>query len=49
MENINVTILESPDLCNCGKESDYGCHGIRDQQMYDEYYCKECYNKKDDK
>jgi hypothetical protein len=37
------------DNCQCGKESDYGCHGVRDGQVYDEFYCKECYHKKDKK
>lgn len=40
---------EESDKCECGAESDYGCHGVRDAQVYDEFYCKECYNKKDKK
>ena len=32
-------------LCKCGKERDYGCHGVKDREVYSEYYCKECYHK----
>jgi len=32
--------------CACGEESQVGCHGIRDNSVYDEYYCYDCYNKK---
>ena len=39
--------LEKIVLCQCGKEYDYGCHGVKDRQSYSEFYCKECYNKKD--
>ncbi len=34
--------------CDCGKESDFGYHGVRDGEVYSEYYCKECYNKKEE-
>jgi len=36
------------DYCQMCKaqESDYGCHGIKDGKNYDEYYCKECYNRR---
>ncbi len=34
------------DLCTCGKESEFGCHGISNGEIYDEYYCEECYNVK---
>ncbi len=38
------------DPCQeCGKESDYGAHGIRNGEVYDEYHCEECYNKVDSK
>ena len=37
-----IELFES--VCKCGKESDYGCHGVKDGKNYDEYYCKECYN-----
>lgn len=33
--------------CPCGEESDYGCHGFRDGELFDEYLCKKCYYKKD--
>ena len=37
------------DKCSCGQESTRGCHGIRDGEVYDEYYCEDCYtaDKKD--
>lgn len=45
-----LQITEFPEeLCKCGKESDYGCHGFRDEKMYNEFYCKECYSKRNDK
>lgn len=31
---------------NCSKLSDYGCHGVKDNKVYSEFYCKECYNKR---
>lgn len=34
------------DKCKCGEESTRGCHGIKDSEIYDEYYCDDCYNKK---
>ena len=35
------------DPCQgCQGESDYGAHGIRDREVYDEYWCEACYNKK---
>jgi hypothetical protein len=44
---VTKELIEFPEeLCKCGKESDYGCHGFRDQQMYNEFYCRECYNKR---
>jgi hypothetical protein len=33
------------DQCKCGAESDFGCHGVRDGEVYSEFYCKACYNK----
>jgi hypothetical protein len=43
---INGTELkDSDDLCECGEESDYGCHGVREGSAYSEYYCRECYLK----
>jgi hypothetical protein len=33
-------------VCECGSVSDFGCHGIRDGEVYSEFYCRECYNKK---
>ncbi len=37
--------MEDEDKCKCGKPSEMGCHGIRDGEVYSEYYCHECYNK----
>lgn len=31
--------------CKCGAESDFGCHGVRNGEIFSEYYCKNCYNK----
>lgn len=42
---LNFTTLE--DLCSCGQEVDYGCHGVRDGEVYSEYLCKKCYNKRE--
>lgn len=32
------------DLCECGKESTKGCHGVKDKEVYSEHYCDECFN-----
>lgn len=37
--------LLSSNWCKCGKESDFGCHGVKNSEVYSEYYCKECYHK----
>lgn len=50
---INGTKLELPPEtyvtiehnCQCGKPSEYGCHGVKNGEVYDEFLCKECYNK----
>jgi hypothetical protein len=31
----------------CGAESDYGAHGIKNGEVYDEYFCESCYHAKD--
>lgn len=41
------TNAKEGDLCICGEVSTRGCHGIKEHEVYDEYYCDECYNKKD--
>lgn len=33
------SIIEDPCLV-CGGESDYGHHGLRDGEVYSEYYCE---------
>lgn len=32
--------------CACGEESEYGCHGVRDGEVYSEYLCKKCKNER---
>lgn len=34
------------DKCECGEESTKACHGFKDGEIYDEYYCDECYHKR---
>ena len=35
------------DKCQvCGETADYGCHGIRDGEVYSEHYCEKHYNAK---
>lgn len=43
---MNLELVQQ-DNCKCGAESTRGCHGIKDNEVYDAYYCDECYNKKD--
>lgn len=31
--------------CKCGQPSDFGCHGVRDMEVFSDFFCKECYNK----
>lgn len=38
---------EENDNCKCGQESDFGCHGVKNDEVYSEFYCKDCYNKKE--
>lgn len=33
------------DKCHCGAESEVGVHGVKENDIYDEYYCYECWNK----
>lgn len=35
--------IEDP-CCVCGEESDVGCHGYKDGQIYDIYYCNSHYH-----
>lgn len=47
--NVEVGVNEILVLdlcCVCQKESDVACHGIRDGQVYDEFYCESDYNTK---
>jgi len=37
--------VEISYLCKCGEESEYGCHGIQDGEVYSEYHCKKCHNR----
>jgi len=40
--------IEDPCLV-CGAESDFGAHGIRDGEVYSEYFCEKHYHAKDEK
>ena len=35
--------------CKCGEESTKGCYGIRNDEIYSEYYCDACFAKRNDK
>jgi hypothetical protein len=40
---------QMPDLepCSkCGDESDYGAHGIKNGQIYSEYWCATCWSER---
>lgn len=30
----------------CGEESSYGCHGVTDGDVFDEYWCEACFSKR---
>lgn len=53
MENALVEVnpeaseLNEENRCACGAESTRGCHGFTNGVLYNEYYCDDCYNKKD--
>ena len=34
--------------CPCGQPSEYGCHGVRDGEVYSEYFCKKCKNAREE-
>jgi hypothetical protein len=34
-------------LCACRAESTRGCHGLREGRIYSEYFCDDCYNRKE--
>lgn len=36
------------DNCPCGEESEFGCHGVRNGQVYSEYFCKKCKNQREE-
>lgn len=38
--------MAKEDACLCGKKSTKGCHGIKDREVYSEFYCDECFNKR---
>jgi hypothetical protein len=38
-------VVEEPPICACGQPYDFGCHGVRDGQVYSEYQCRKCHNK----
>lgn len=37
----------SDQCCRCGGESQVGAHGIRDREVYSEYWCEKCFASKD--
>ena len=40
-----LVVKNEDDRCmKCGKESTKGCHGIKDAEIYSEYYCDECFS-----
>lgn len=39
-------VLNPGKRCDCGKDSDFGCHGVRNGDLYSEYFCKSCYNRR---
>jgi len=41
-----IKLIEENELCECGQESYYAGHGFRNGELYSEYHCKECYNKR---
>jgi hypothetical protein len=51
-EAVSIPIIVAPQLnlivdpCEqCGAESDYGVHGIKDGEASSRYYCHKCYHK----
>lgn len=39
--------IDSDACLGCGSESDYGAHGIKNEEVYSEHWCSACWNKKD--
>ena len=39
------SVLDNLELCSCGKESEYGLHGVNEKVIYHAYYCRDCYLK----
>lgn len=35
--------------CSCGKDSTKGCHGFKNDELYSEYFCDPCFNKRNGK
>ena len=53
MDPLNYSYLSIDDmskqleyLCKCGQESTHGAHGVRDNEVFSEYFCQKCYNNK---
>jgi len=44
---VATTPIDKEDLCwkKCGREYDYGCHGVRGADAYTEKWCSLCYTK----
>lgn len=44
-ETLKTLSLAIEDPClTCGAESDYGIHGIKDNEAHSRYYCAKCYH-----
>jgi hypothetical protein len=41
------TVFGQSMNCKCGAESTRGCHGVRDGEVYSEYFCDEHFNKRE--
>ena len=43
-----LPISDFSNDCPCGQPSEYGCHGVRDGEVYSEYFCKKCKNAREE-
>jgi hypothetical protein len=47
MSQVELEKTVSDEVCaECGKPSEVVCHGIRNNEIYDEAHCLECYGSK---
>jgi hypothetical protein len=47
MVGLSKQVTLEEDLCPCGKESELGAHGITEGIVYSEFWCLDCWNKKE--